>query len=342
MAHEIYQVGNGHSMAFVGDTPWHGLGQKIDPDSSLEIWAQEAYLDWTIEEKPLYYQTGQMDALEYNEVESKKILLRSDNNTPLSVVSDKYQVVQPLEVLEFFKDLIETGGFRMHTAGSMLGGKKVWALAEIGQEAKIMGNDRIGGFLLLATSADGTLATTGQFTTVRVVCNNTLGFAVKRGESGSERAIKIHHLKKFDHEEVKRELGLAGASFNSFIEKASNMSEVHMDDEQAFKFFFNVYKTAKNITTERFTAEEHKKRLDTLTRGQITKLMKIRKEAPGQDLKSSTNTVWGAVNAITYMEDHFRRGGRNGQKLNSAWFGKGNRIKNLAFSMAEDYVAQAA
>ncbi len=35
---------------------------------------------------------------------------------------------------------------------------------------------------LLATACDGTLATTAQFTNIRVVCNNTLAIALRRTE----------------------------------------------------------------------------------------------------------------------------------------------------------------
>ena len=54
----------------------------------------------------------------------------------------------------------------------------VWALVRIGQSARLIGNDQVDGYVLLATACDGTLATTTQFTSVRVVCNNTLRSAV--------------------------------------------------------------------------------------------------------------------------------------------------------------------
>ena len=37
--------------------------------------------------------------------------------------------------------------------------------------------DEIGAYVLLATSCDKTLATTIAFTSIRVVCQNTLSFA---------------------------------------------------------------------------------------------------------------------------------------------------------------------
>ncbi|MFX9212966.1 DUF932 domain-containing protein, partial [Acinetobacter baumannii] len=58
-----------------------------------------------------------------------KVLFRSDTQAPLSVVSQRYQVVQPQEILEFYRDLTEVSGFELETAGVLKGGKKFWALA---------------------------------------------------------------------------------------------------------------------------------------------------------------------------------------------------------------------
>ena len=55
---------------------------------------------------------------------SKKVLYRSDNSETLGVVSPKYKVVQPDEILQFFKGVCEKFGWEMDTAGTMLGGKR--------------------------------------------------------------------------------------------------------------------------------------------------------------------------------------------------------------------------
>ena len=43
MAHLI------ESMAYVGETPWHGLGNELSPKQPIEVWAREAGMDWRIE-----------------------------------------------------------------------------------------------------------------------------------------------------------------------------------------------------------------------------------------------------------------------------------------------------
>ena len=96
---------------------------------------------------------------------------------------------QPHEVLEFYRDLTEAGGFELETAGVLKEGRKLWALAKTGQETLLRGGDKVAAYLLLATSCDGKLRTTARFTSIRVVCNNTLQMAV--GDSSG--AVKVPH-----------------------------------------------------------------------------------------------------------------------------------------------------
>ena len=126
----------------------------------------------------------------------------------------------------------------MHTAGSMFNGRRMWALAEIGKSATIMGQDKINGYLLLATACDGTLANTGQFTSIRVVCNNTLEMSIN-----GDRYIKLPHSKKFDADEMLTELGLGEKAFNNFIDNAKILAERKISMDEAIEFFIELYRT---------------------------------------------------------------------------------------------------
>ena len=173
MSHQIA------SMAYVGEIPWHGLGHSLPPRQPIEVWQRKAGMDFEIEETPVQYMSDRPGVLgTIQTFPEQKVLYRSDNNAPLSVVSQRYQVVQPREVLEFYRDLSEIAGYELETAGVLKGGRKFWALARTGQSVALKGKDVVNGYLLLATSCDGTLATTGTPTTVRVVCSNTLAIAL--------------------------------------------------------------------------------------------------------------------------------------------------------------------
>jgi hypothetical protein len=71
-------------------------------------------------------------------------------------------------------------------------------LARTGQSSALKGKDVSNGYILLATACDGTLPT-AQFTSIRVVCNNTLAIALK-GQNTSAGVVKVPHSTKFDAE----------------------------------------------------------------------------------------------------------------------------------------------
>ena len=59
MAHELTIRNDGYAeMAFVGETPWHGLGQELEAGAGMEQWRKAAGMDWTIESAPVQYVTS--------------------------------------------------------------------------------------------------------------------------------------------------------------------------------------------------------------------------------------------------------------------------------------------
>ena len=94
------------TMAFTGQTPWHGLGNELTPNQPIEVWAQQAGMDWRIESSDVNYmaqnERGQSIIMPFEE---QRVLYRSDTHAPLSVVSQRFQEVQPMEILHFYKDL---------------------------------------------------------------------------------------------------------------------------------------------------------------------------------------------------------------------------------------------
>lgn len=309
MAHEI------HSIAYRGETPWHGLGNQVSTDQPIEVWLQQAGMDWQIESSPVHYLT-QDSAEIFNE---SKVLYRSDNKSPLSVVSNRYQVVQPREVLEFYRDLVDLGGFELETAGVLKGGKKLWALAKTGEELMLKGNDLVQGYLLLATACDGTLATTAQFTSVRVVCNNTLQIAM----NASAGAIKVPHSTKFDADKVKQELGIGTQQWQYFTKKVKQLTKHSIHPFEARSYLVNVL----GDSGLPFHQQPNLKVLHhvyDLFNG----------AGKGSTLAAANDTAWGLVNAVTQYVDHERRARNTDNRLDSAWFGMGAAIKQKAFEEA--------
>ena len=321
MAHLI------QSMAYTGETPWHQLGNPLPAKQSIDVWAKEAGMDWAICETPVRYLTEQIGSLgaimSFNE---QKVLYRSDTKAALSVVSGRYQVVQPKAVLEFYRDLTEISGFELETAGVLKEGKKFWAPARTGKEAVLKGNDVVKGYILLATSCDGTLATTATPTTVRVVCNNTLAIAL----NGASSAIKVPHSTSFDAQAVKKQLGIAVSQWDSFMYRMKTLSERKVKSHESMNYFLKVLcQTDSHVDPAQGLMNERAlKKVQALYEGQ----------GHGAELASAAGTAWGLLNAVTEFVDHERRARSQEYRLDSAWFGQGASLKQRAL----DYALQLA
>ncbi|MDI1302502.1 MAG: DUF932 domain-containing protein [bacterium] len=308
------------TMAFVGQTPWHGLGHQLPAQQPIEVWAQQAGMDWDIRETPVRFITGTSGNL--GAIESfpdNKVLFRSDTNAPLSVVSQRYQVVQPREILEFYRDLTEISGFELETAGILKGGRKFWALARTGQSGTLKGKDVSRGYVLLATACDGTLATTAQFTSIRVVCNNTLAIALDRNDG----AVKVPHSTRFDAEAVKKQLGLSVSGWKTFMDSMKALSERKMKNAEAQRFFLQVFTDTGN-SRQGITNESAMAKALSLYEGR----------GKGSTLPSAQGTAYGLLNAVTEFVDHERRARSTDYRLDSAWFGQGAAIKERALKQA--------
>lgn len=322
MAHLIEQ------MTYVGQTPWHGLGNQLSPKQPLEIWQKEAGMDWQIQESPVRFMADTIGNLgTIHTFPEQKVLYRSDNKEALSVVSQRYQVVQPREVLEFYRDLSEVSGYELETAGVLKGGRKFWALARTGQSAVLKGNDEVSGYLLLATSCDGTLATTATPTTVRVVCNNTLTIAL----DGACRSIKVPHNTRFDPQAVKKQLGIAVSQWDEFMYRMRNLAERKVQWHEAMGFLLNVMCDIQpnSPMPQVLPNERALRKVQSLYEGQ----------GKGATLASANGTAWGLLNAVTEYVDHERRARSTEYRVDSAWFGQGAVIKQRALDAALQLVA---
>jgi len=316
------------TMAYAGTTPWHGLGNQLTQQQPIEVWQREAGMDWQIQESPVHFKADAVGHLgTIHSYPEQKVLYRSDTKTPLSVVSQRYHIVQPREVLEFYRDLTEVTGYELETAGVLKGGRKFWALARTGQGATLKGHDQVNGYLLLATSCDGTLATTATPTTVRVVCNNTLTIAL----DGTSQAIKVPHNTRFNPQTVKKQLGIAVSQWDDFMYCIRTLAERKVQWREALAFFMNVLceTCPTNALPEVIPNERALRKVQELYEGR----------GRGSQLESARDTAWGLLNAVTEYVDHERRARSNEYRMDSAWFGQGAQIKQRALDTALRLIA---
>ena len=308
MAHEIAKTAAGaDAMAYVGETPWHGLGAKLDENSDMETWAQASGLDFELDTVPV--QNGNIV------LNNKNIVYRKDTEVGLSVVSNNYKLVQPREVLEFFADYVE-GTAKLETAGVLHDGKRYWALAKIDGEINIAG-DISKPYILLSSSCDGSLATQARLTTVRVVCNNTLSMATQ-----GHADVVIRHNSVFDAGQAKLKLEGVYESLASHTAAMKALAKMKMTSKQANDFLAKIFDST-DINLGRQPA-----RVLELFNG----------DALGADLESAKGTAFGLLNAFTQYSD-WEAGRNQNNRLFNSWFGANSQRKIV---IADELLKMAA
>jgi phage/plasmid-like protein (TIGR03299 family) len=323
MAHMLTQTNGLVEFAYrISDgMPWHGLGQGLADDASIEAWRIAAGMDWRIKRAKVRYPTSRDsidDASSYIEIPDQHVLFRSDTHAPLGVVSEKYKVVQPAEVLEFFRDIVKVGGLELSAAGTILGGRRYWATAKIGEAAPVSVRDKVGGYLLISTSADGSMATEVRRTTIRTVCNNTLMMAMKDAPA----TAKISHRSEFDPAKIKDFMGLNEAAWDAFRFQISRLAEKAVNVEQA-----------EEMTVALMGGQQDKVRASA----GFNKVMDLfQGDGKGSTFDGTYGTAWGWVNSVTEYIDHFTRARSTENRFVSSQWGQGADMKQQALELANN------
>ena len=313
MAHELTTHVDGRvEFAYLASdgTPWHGLGQALEDGTSLDAWRVAAGMDWKIKRGIVRYNTSvDGDQLELPE---QHVLFRSDTKAPLGVVSKRYQVVQPGEVVEFFRDIARAGGLELSAAGTIYDGKRFWATAKIGEAAPTSVADKIGGYILISTSADGSLATEVRRTTVRTVCKNTLAMAL-----GDKASVRVTHRSTFDPDQVKEFMGLNSAAWDAFRHNVTRLANVPLLEEEAGVITAGVLGGGEKVRE---------------TAGFKKVLSLFSGEGMGAQMDGVMGTRWGLINAFTEYADHHARARSDQNRFVSSQWGAGADLKQRALS----------
>jgi phage/plasmid-like protein (TIGR03299 family) len=322
MAHQIEtnQITGKSEIAYVGKTPWHGLGQQLTKDASIETWQEQAGLSWKAVLSPtMFWPEGEVAPVE---MPNQFVIHRNDNKKPLGVVTGRYKVHQPDEILGFFDTLAKSAGFSLEVAGAINGGKRIWALANTNREACVLGDDSVKGYVLLSTSFDGTTSTIGQFTSIRVVCNNTLSAADK--ENAPSR-VSITHGTKFCEQTMSDKLGIITSSFDEMMTRYKYLAHKDVTSGYVKQFLLDLFPP----TMQQVKINGANQLVLAESRSYKNVLELFDGKGMGAELKGASGTRWGLLNAVTEYIDH-QRGHNADSRMNNAWFGNGNRLKTQA------------
>lgn len=313
MSANIDETAGKPAIAYVGETPWHGLGQKVEDNATIEQIEVAAGLNWRANLTPVMFTDadGQLREMKH------RVLYRDDTNAPLTIVGPEYQPFQNRDVLNFFRDYLAAGDMHIETAGALNAGRMVWALAKMKADYLLKGNDKVEAYVLLMNPHLYGKGGIAKLTEIRVVCQNTMTMAL--GGRGSE--VKLWHNKEFSiarQNEIRDRLGIAHEKFNLMAEQAQILANAKIDAQAVAELAFDL-----------FAPTADREDLDNAPKAVNRVIDLWNGEAKGSQLEAADGTAWGAFNAVTQYLD-WERGRSPNSRLTYSWLGGGESVKAKA------------
>lgn len=316
MSHELEFVNGQAQMAYVGELPWHGLGVQVDPNISTTEMMKAAGVDWRVHEVESFVNfNGQIINT------GMKALVRETDGRVLTQVGKNWHPVQNEEAFDFFREFVEAGQMKMHTAGSLKNGQIIWALAKVEDDFELFNGDKVESYMLFSNPHQYGKSLDVRFTPIRVVCNNTLTLSLN---ANAENSVTLNHRKAFNAEEVKAMLGIAHLKMGKYKEMAEFLGSKRTTDDTMKQYFGHLMGMSNKDPNELSRTAQ--------------RAMEVVIEQPGAEF--AEGSWWSAFNAVTYMTDH-ELGRSNDTRLQSAWYGTNRKLKTQALELAIE-MAEAA
>ena len=335
MSHNLHIDANDKASFFsVKEKAWHGLGTIIeDYPTSAEAIVYSG-LDYEVVKQPNIHRLT-----DGTELISEKSFFtyRTDNNVVLGdKLGSDYKVVQNVDAFKFFDSIVGGDeGIMFETAGALHNGEVAFITAKLPSYIKVGQDDWMENYLFLTTSHDGTGSIAVGFTPIRIVCNNTMSFAL----NSCENKIKIRHSKNVQQQmdQAKKILGIVN-TLPSIIEGCfKNMVKVKLNERQTKKFI--ALNLAPDAETINLIKNDRWEDISTRFSNVINSVEEYAHAADSQLLETTKGTLFGAYNAVTGYFQNIRSYNTNGnvdlsKKIENNLFGSGMRTSEAAFKMA--------
>jgi phage/plasmid-like protein (TIGR03299 family) len=354
MAHNIFST---DAVALAERGAWHGLGTIVARVMTWEE-AQSIAFPWEPEERGMFLHDG-------TPCPDRKAIHRTDSGAYLGSVGADYGLVTNGELGRIISEALPGAAFE--TAGSLFGGRRVWALARIGtfDPAPNGHSDENRQYLMIANGHDGRFRVFFGQTSVRVVCWNTLSASISGGEVQSFR-----HTKNVVSivTQAARALRKAREIAEQRAEEAQRLARTPLTTAGARDYFEAIFPAPQEKTSKRTTAPaaDGANVLDMILSGQ-TQRADIVGDLLAADMKTTERAAraherllssildiyhgernadtygenaWTAYQAISEYVDHERstRGqddtDRKDNRFASVIWGSGQELKSQAYSAA--------
>ncbi len=320
---------NVQTMAYYREVPWHKLGTPVPQGVSAKEMIQAAGMDWRVDLRPARGAKEINSKGEYSRYE----LVREagpnleEEDVLLGLVGRRYQPLQNVDAFEFFDPIVGEKKASFETAGVLGEGERVWVMARMPEAMEIVKGDDCYNYLLLSNTHTGDGSVIVKFTSVRVVCQNTLMMAMEDGQ----KAYRVRHSKKmqFKLDELASFLSITQKVFQRAQETFQMLATVEMTQAHLDEYFEAVFPR---------TSAQKKKNEQPARWGYLQEIFEA---TPDLQIPHVQGTMWAAYNAITRFEDYKQpqQEEQADQHLERIWFGGGADIKLAALTKATELMA---
>lgn len=289
------------TMMYVGEMPWHKQGIEVKKAPSIKDAVEHAGLNWKVVKRPTFFLNVLTGLTGYQEkrndfVESGHwVTVREDTGVPLGNVSKRYEILQNKDAFEPFEPMLDMG-FTLETAGAVQGGKKIWVLAKAPNEYTV-GDDRINRYVFMFTSHDGSTGNCFRDTMIRIVCYNTLDYALsKKGTFGYQ--LKHTESIKQKISDLKKNIAESEGNFRKAIDGMNRFQDMKMNEFLVNEYFETVIPFLKNRDKE--SIPELGIFVKNKAKPVYDRLMELYQNGRG----NKGETLWDAYNAVTEYYTH--------------------------------------
>lgn len=343
MAANLANINDAIAMFCVGkrEDAWHQLGQRTINAATAADAMTLAHLDWQIGKKDLFVRQPITNAVFM--VPDMKAVHRLNDGQYLGCVGKDYEPIQNVQAFDFMDAVLQAeNGAHYESAGALGNGERIWIQARMPDaDIRIKGTDDFSlGYLMVATSHDGSMSYTSKLCSTRIVCQNTLNMAL--GERGNA-VLKVKHTK-----EAKARLDAASKlvtnvamTAKTLNEKLNALATRRLNKES----MFNVLNKLFPATAD---ADNGEKVRTTKTSNVTLKVLELFESNDSNAIPEIRGTAYNLLNALTEYTDHHRNvritDGKTGMtvekaRAEAATFGTGDAFKTDAMAAVMELTA---
>jgi phage/plasmid-like protein (TIGR03299 family) len=278
------------SAVFFKKPAWHGLGNVVEEDLSVQRALIESGLDWDVVKRKIV-----ADGIESTD---HKALIRTDINKILGIVSNRYQVIQNQEVFRLAEHF--GNSVKVESAGSIETGKRNYLLLR-GDTFNVGSgvHDPVDKYMAMFWGHDGTTSVVVTPTSIRVQCKNTLEMLANESENTSNKVVIKH---AGDISEKLHYVTEAIDKFKNtgrfFEEQTNYLSSRQLSPRELNQFFLEMY-TRLNRTSIVMNPVTEKEESDKVRA--LTTISSWTEILENENLGSN---YWTATNAVTNRIQH--------------------------------------